>query len=93
MPTALVFVTLLCGFMELDKGNYRLNRQTDAQQIAASIETGKGKYTYRYGKYSIWTGELPDAAAGGGAGKPARRGAGAKRIRRADCLPDLPRGV
>lgn len=63
VATALVFVTLLCGFMELDKGNYRLNRQTDAQQIAASIETGKGKYTYRYGKYSIWTGELLDAAA------------------------------
>lgn len=60
LATSLVFVLLLCGFAELEQGNYRLNVQKNQRSIEASVYTEEGKYTYRYGDFSIWEGEYFD---------------------------------
>ena len=60
LATSLVFVLMLCGLAELKQGNYRLNVQKSQRNIEASIYTEEGKYTYRYGDFSIWEGNYFD---------------------------------
>ena len=60
LATSLVFVALLCGLMELRQGNYRLNVQSNGQSMGVSIDNREGKYTYRYGDFSIFEGSYFD---------------------------------
>jgi len=63
IATSLVFITLMCGFMELKEGNYRLNMQQTQRSMEAAVYTEEGKQTARYGKFAIWQGEYLDEQA------------------------------